>query len=247
MAAKKSRRDIRLNESPETVTADLAELEDTLPNREDVNVGAGRSAFLLRVQDEAPDVDKTAEECPSPGEQLSDDVHDLHDVHASNDGDILADALDPGPEELANAVQVIEEAIAGCAEQPAVLASEAFAMAAKLVRERDQGTWFRLRVALKKAKPNGVLLSDIDKATRPDHETTDDSSTADELVALVQERAELFHAEDGACFAVLNETPRKTFKLDTQAFAEWLGYTYYRATESETGPATPPSAPRASS
>lgn len=92
-----------------------------------------------------------------------------------------------------------------------------------------------MRVALKKAKPNGVLLSDIDKATRPDHEASDDSSTADELVSLVQERAELFHAEDGACFVVLNETPRKTFKVDTQTFAEWLGYTYYRATESEKG------------
>lgn len=55
-------------------------------------------------------------------------------------------------------------------------------------------------------------------------------------MSLVQERAELFHAEDGACFAVLHETPRKTFRLDTQAFAEWLGYAYYRDTEGEKGP-----------
>lgn len=78
-------------------------------------------------------------------------------------------------------------------------------------------------------------MSDIDKATRPESEGFDDSSVADELVALVQARAELFHAEDGTCFAVLNESPRKTLKLDTQAFAEWLGYAFYRETESEAG------------
>jgi hypothetical protein len=97
---------------------------------------------------------------------------------------------------------------------------------AKLVREQDQGEWFRLRVALKKAKPDGVLLSEIDKATRSDSEGGEESTTADDLVALVQDRAMLFHAEAGDCFAVLNDSPRKVFKLDTPAFAEWLGYAY---------------------
>lgn len=83
---------------------------------------------------------------------------------------------------------------------------------------------------------SGVLLSEIDKGTVPDGEGFDDSSVADDLVALVQGRAELFHAEDGACFVALKESPRKVFKLDTTAFSEWLGYAYYRNTESDTRP-----------
>lgn len=235
MSATRPTRETRSTANPKTTPADLA-LMEAIPNRDCVNVGEGRSAFLLGQKGGTPGIDEAAEEHPSPGERLSDDVHDLHHVHASNDGDILAAAIDPGAEALADAIQVIEEAIAHCAEEPAILASEGFAAAGKLVRERDPGAWYRLRVAIKRAKPNGVLLSDIDKATRPEGEASGDTSTADALVSLVQERAELFHAEDGACFAVLNETPRKTFRLDTQAFAEWLGYTYYRATEGEKGP-----------
>ena len=201
-----------------------------------VNVGERRRAFLLGEKNEPPsDSIDPAASC-APGEQLSNDVHDIHHVHIPIGDDLLSEATDPGAEALANAVSLIEDAIARCQDDPAALASEAFSEAVTLVRERDQGEWFRLRVALKKAKPNGVLLSDIDKATRPESEGGEDTSTADDLVALVQDRAELFHAEDGSCFAVLNETPRKTFKLDTQAFAEWLSYAYYRDTESEKGP-----------
>lgn len=235
MSATRPRRGIRAKAMPDTIPADLVPMEP-IPNRDDVNVGEGRSTFLLGQNSEAPGAGETAEGYPFPGERLADDVHDLHHIHASNDEDILSAATDPGAEALADAIQVIEAAIARCAEEPDLLASEGFATAVKLVREQNQGAWYRLRVALKKAKPNGVLLGDIDKATRPASEAGEDTSTADDLVALVQERAELFHAEDGSCFAVLNEVPRKTYKLDTQAFAEWLGYAYYRDTESEKGP-----------
>lgn len=201
-----------------------------------VNVGERRRAFLLGEKNEPQSDSKDPAASCAPGEQLSNDVHDIHHVHTPIGDDLLSEATDPGAEALANAVSLIEDAMARCQDDPAALASEAFSEAVTLVRGLDQGAWFRLRVALKKAKPNGVLLSDIDKATRPESEGGDDTSTADDLVALVQDRAELFHAEDGSCFAVLNETPRKTFKLDTQAFAEWLSYAYYRDTESEKGP-----------
>lgn len=201
-----------------------------------VKIGERQTAFLPGEKNEPPGESEDPAALYGLGEQLSNDVHDIHHVHTSADGDLLGDATDPGAEALEKAVLLIEDAISRCQDDPASLASDAFSEAVTLVRERDQGEWFRLRVALKKAKPNGVLLSDIDKATRPESDRGEDNSTADDLVALVQERAELFHAEDGACFAILNETPRKTFKLDTQSFAEWLGYAYYRDTESEKGP-----------
>ncbi len=200
-----------------------------------VNVGEPQRAFLLGEKIAPPSEREDLVEHCSPDEKRSNDVHDSHHVHTFPGDDLLGNATDPGTEVLANAVSLIEDAIARCQDDPAALASEEFSEAVALVRERNQGEWFRLRVALKKAKPNGVLLSDIDKATRPESGGGEDTSTADDLVALVQERAELFHSEDGACFAILNETPRKTFKLDTQAFAEWLGYAYYRDTECEKG------------
>ena len=120
---------------------------------------------------------------------------------------------------------------------PGALASEAFNAAVRLVRERDTEAWFRLRSRLKSvSRKTGVQLSEIDKATQPaSDDFEDDSSVADELVALVQDQAELFHAEDGACFATLKASPRKTYRLDSQAFAEWVGYAYYSTTKEETG------------
>jgi hypothetical protein len=164
------------------------------------------------------------------------DVHHVHHVHHPDAGDILTAATDPGAEDLAQAVALIEDVIRRCNDEPALLASDDFEGAVKLVREQDQGEWVRLRVALKKAKPSGVLLGEIDKATRPESEGGEETSTADDLVALVRERAELFHSEDGTCFAVIKEPPRKTLNLDTKAFSEWLGFAYYESTESEKGP-----------
>lgn len=144
MSATRPRRGIRAKAIPETTPADRV-LMDAVPDRDDVNVGGGRFTCLLGRRGEDPGTDETAEEHSAPGERLSNDVHDLHDVHASNDGDILAAATDPGAEALADAIQVIEEAIACCAEEPAVLASETFAAAVKLVREQDQGAWYPSR------------------------------------------------------------------------------------------------------
>jgi hypothetical protein len=58
----------------------------------------------------------------------------------------------------------------------------------------------------------------------------DETTVADELVALVQEQASLFHTTDGACFVTLNELPGKTYRLDSKLFSEWLGYAYFTAT-----------------
>lgn len=242
----KPRRGIR-TKIPETVSADLVPLDDAKAQgpREASHGADGercehRDTFLLCKNSRDPSGAETDRDAPPPGEKVSNNVHNVHNVHTCEAGadedDPLGDATDPGAEDLAAAVALIEEVAACCKDDPAALASEAFNAAARLVRSRDPGEWFRLRVALKKGKPDGVLLEDIDKATRPASEGEDEPTTADELVALVRERAELWHAEDGTCYATLNESPRKTLRLDTKAFIEWLGYAYYKSTTTDQHP-----------
>ncbi len=186
-----------------------------------VTVGDGEYTFLLdeksRVYGAFPSY--------SPAETFHmNDRHDRHHQHA------------PAPASLEAAVSVVEAAIKRCRDEPGALASGEFNGAMQLVRAHAPEQWFRLRVEIRKARPNGVRLEDIDRATRPPTEPVDDTSTADELVALVLEQAELFHSKDGACFSALRSTPRKVFHLETKNFAEWLGYAFYRATETDRGP-----------
>jgi hypothetical protein len=170
-----------------------------------------------------------------PDESFACDDHNSHNDHTAL-GDLLSQAIDPLAEALGQAVAIIEDAIGRCREEPGALATDAFRDALTLVWAKDQGERYRLRVALKKALPDGVRLSDIEKTLPLPTKGRANSSVADALVSLVTDRAELFHAGDGSCFAVLNEIPRKTFKLDTQAFVEWLSYAYYRDAENEKGP-----------
>lgn len=154
---------------------------------------------------------------------------DLGDLAGAMD----AAMIDPAAEALAEAVKAVEKGIVECGENPGVLASKVFREACRLIRETDDEEWFRLRVAIKKAKPSGVRLADIDDATRPDGEGGDTLSTvADELVAMVTERAELFHDTAGDAFAtVADEGIHKTFRLDTKAFDDWLSYAFYQFTK----------------
>lgn len=139
-------------------------------------------------------------------------------------------------DDLPAAVATVREAIAKCQEDAGALATPAFREAAALVREHDPEEWFRLRVEIKKAKPSGVLLEDIDKATRPPGDGEADLSVADELVALVEGMAELFHDPEGNAYAtVADNGVRKTMRLGTQAFADWLSYAHYAKGKERTG------------
>ena len=227
MSARKTRRGIRTKAMPETPQAQVGA---------DVNVGEHQTGVLLCPEKAGSAADAVPARNSSPEEFLPGDVHNVHNVHTPVDSDILSDATDPTEEEVAAAIGVIEAAIAECADNPGVLGSDAFSKAARLVRRRDPSEWMRLRVAIKQAKPSGVLLEEIDKASRPEGEGGDETTTADELVALVRERADLWHAEDGACYATLTEAPRQTLRLDSKAFVEWLGYAYYTATANEKKP-----------
>jgi hypothetical protein len=173
-----------------------------------------------------------AEEIFLPEQNGSIHIHHLNHVHPEAvDASPLDDAQDPAADDLEAALATVKDAISQCRERPGILASSAFVEACKLIRAESQEDWLEIRVKLRHAKPSGVLLSDIDDATRPPKEAFEDETTvADELVALVQDQASLFHTTDGACFVTLNELPGKTYRLDSKLFSEWLGYAYFTAT-----------------
>lgn len=169
------------------------------------------------------------------------DVHHVHHVHPGDPAnDPLDLATDPLPDAIAQAVATCEAAIAGCSEDPGILAREKFTDAVRLLRQDAGDEWYAVRGPLKDAaRAVGVKLADIERATKPDGGggEGDESTTADDLVALVRERAELFHAPDGTCYAALSgDGPRMTFRLDTQAFADWVSYRYYVDTTTEKRP-----------
>ena len=56
-------------------------------------------------------------------------------------------------------------------------------------------------------------------------------SITDALIALVRERAELFHDSDGRVYATVEESGhRETWALDSRAFHRWVSATFYAAT-----------------
>ncbi len=204
-----------------------------------VNIGEGGMGTLLRAKNSASLDDLWDEEISSWRGLSRNDVNQVHHVHPdvvdpAND-DPLVMAEDPATADLSATVALVEQVIGQCQENPGALASKGFRDACRLIRTDSPEDWMRLRVAIKRAKPSGVLLSDIDDTTRPPSEAGDESSIADELVALTQALASLFHAKDGTCFASLREIPRKTYRLDNRAFSEWLAYAYYQHGIATTG------------
>ena len=236
-----------LPERPESIVTASEEIVTTIDpqtaaNGDEVTIGDDESAFLFgqffTEKAASEEVDSQPVSHTRDTRDLPNDRHPRHHRHPeSPETDPLAGVTDPGAEDLEQSITCIEEAIRHAEDNPGALASEAFNAAVRLVRERDLEAWFRLRGPLMRAcRKAGVQLSEIEKSTRPASDDFEDNTcTADELVALVQDQAELFHAEDGACFATLKASPRKTYRLDSQAFAEWVGYAYYRVTQEETG------------
>lgn len=162
--------------------------------------------------------------------------HNSHDRHADES---CGNGADPQTEAIAAAVATCQDALRRCAEDPGILARTEFVTAARLLRERAPDEWFAVRGPLKEAsRTAGLRFADIEHATRPQGEAgPDDSTVADELVALVQDCADLFHAADGTCYAALTgDGPARTYRLDTQAFAEWLGFAYFESTKTKDHP-----------
>lgn len=150
-------------------------------------------------------------------------------------------ATDPAAEALADAVGTIETIIAGCKDDPGSLAGDKFIKAMGYVLRNDQGEYFRLRDRLKKGKPSGVLLADIEKLIRDEcggGSSMEEPQIADRLIELALDLGELSHDAERLGYLTTKERPRKTFRIDSGGFKDFLSYAFYMATKQERGGGT---------
>jgi len=96
--------------------------------------------------------------------------------------------LDVEQKELEKHTSTVESVIERAKENAGLYACSEFIEAMKFIREHADEEWVRLRVRIKKKKPSGVLLADIDDATRPESEGSGERSVASALVKLVVDR-----------------------------------------------------------
>lgn len=165
----------------------------------------------------------------SQDEKLLNNVHHVHLVHPPKIS--LDSAVDAANENTAEAIAVIESVLLVCGEEPEKLFKEAFLAAIKVIR-KDVGLWAKYRVKLKRAKPSGVSLSDIDAATATPNDKANDS-TASDLIDLVMESGELFFdgESDRSYFSGDIAGVDTTMAIDSKSFTDWLSFEYYSTTK----------------
>ena len=148
----------------------------------------------------------------------------------------LSTATNAGEESIDNAMAVMDAVILGCNEKPSLLFSSEFIDASKIIKAADRGLWVEYRVAIKRAKPSGVLLSDIDDATNINESSGDESETvAAKLIALALSSGSLFFDEKsdkGFLSADINGVIH-TLAIGKKPFIDWLSYAYYSTTKQD--------------
>ena len=102
--------------------------------------------------------------------------------------------------------------------------------ALRRIRASAPADYMRLRHRLKQANA-GVLLPELDRAIRQASEDDEPTSSTDSLIALVRDRAQLFHDADGVGYAsFLEGGHREVWSLNARAFPEWLTACLHRET-----------------
>lgn len=151
-----------------------------------------------------------------------------------------AEAVDPAVEALTDAVTTVENIISGCKDDPGLLADEAFIKALGYIQRNDSSEFFRLRDRLKRNKPSGVLLSDIEKLIRAEIGDVgmEEPQIADRLIELAMELGELSHDPERHGYLTTKDAPHKTFRIDSGAFKDFLSFAFYMRTKEERGGGT---------
>ena len=149
-------------------------------------------------------------------------VHHVHHVHKTENGQEV------GKLDIEKQVATIKNVIERAKENPGLYASSEFIEAMKFIREHDDEFWVALRCQIKRDKPNGVLLADIDDATRPDSEGSGERNVASALIKLVVSRGELFYDEGSRDAFVTIADKNETLKISSSLFTDWLSYAYYQ-------------------
>jgi len=137
---------------------------------------------------------------------------------------------------LDEAIRLFDKILPICHDNPGELFSAQFLSALRLIKSDNQ-LWATYRTKLKAAKPNAVLMADIDQASAQPSENNykGGDSVASELIDLVKNRCELFFdALANKSFVSLDaEGATHTLAIGGRYFIEWLGYAYYKATSGE--------------
>ncbi|MFZ4525662.1 MAG: hypothetical protein ACOYOE_08965 [Chlorobium sp.] len=173
----------------------------------------------LRVEAEKPAATDSTFFLSSQNER--NDVHHVRNVHKPENTQ-EAEKVDL-EKHVATVYGIIERA----KENPGLYASAEFIDAMKFIREVDDEAWIRCRVKIKREKPSGVLLSDIDEATRPDSEIGGERNVAAALINLAVNRCELFYDEKAKDAYITITSDNVTLKVGSMAFSEWLSFAYY--------------------
>jgi len=144
-------------------------------------------------------------------------------------------AIDPTLEAVAEAVATVERVIAGCQDDPGLLADADFIAALAFIRQHDPAEAFRLRDKLKRKKPSGVLLSDIEKMVRDEAGDggSEEPQTADRLIELALELGDLSHDPERHPYFTTKAAPHQTFRVDSSAFKDFLSFAFYMRTKEE--------------
>lgn len=129
-------------------------------------------------------------------------------------------------QELERCVAVVEDVIRRGKDEAGLYGSDEFKAAWRFVCEASDEQRFRLRVEIKKNKPLGIPLDEIDGFGSGGGGGGEERNTAAELVELATSAGELFFDEttDSGFLAVDGET----MKIDGAACSRWLSYRYYR-------------------
>ena len=119
------------------------------------------------------------------------------------------------------AIQSLKGGAAGAHWKPDVIE------AALELYHSDRPLFQEKRAELKNASTE-AQITDWTRAVRGSEENSSETQM-DELLALVQERAKLFHDPDGACYATFEQGNHKeTWGLSSKGFGDWLGYLAYK-------------------
>ncbi len=157
-------------------------------------------------------------------------ISELNDVDNVDNVDrnfTLDDAVEAAPEKLAKALAIIDGALDICEEDPRVLFADDFREALQYLHANDEGEYQAARCRIKKRKPSGVKLEDIDAIVKHSG-NEEESSVAADLIKLCLESGELYYDGDTDKSFIL--TGGQMLNMQTKVFIDWLSMAYYNDT-----------------
>ena len=161
----------------------------------------------------------------SSGEYFQKDVANVTNVTTLNldDAEIVQDEV------LQASCKVIDGTLAICSEQPGELMEPKFLDALKYIRKADPKLAAEYRVKIKRAKPGGVLMSDVWDASNPKEDNGNNDSAAAELIQMVIEKGRLFYdaKTERAYVTASIDGLDSTMAINGKQFIEWISFQYY--------------------